>query len=79
MMGLFGAVVRGVSVRAAPLAKFCFGQDLGAVVRLPSAGCGAIDLTSFSLKTSVSSGVLAPSELGVDSWPMMADLAMAEC
>lgn len=79
MMGLFGAVVRGVSVRAAPLAKFCFGPDLGAVVRLLSACCGAIGLASFSLKTSVSSGVLAPSELGVDSWPIMADLAMAEC
>ena len=79
MMGLFGAVVRGVSVRAAPLAKFCFGQDLGAEVRLPSVCCVAIGLASFSLKTSASSGVLAPSELGVDSWPIMADLAMAEC
>ena len=78
-MGLLGAVVKGVSVRAAPLAKFCFGPDRGAVVRLPSAGCVPIGLTSLSLKTSISSGVLAPSELGVDSWPMMADLAMAEC
>ena len=78
-MGLFGAVVKGVSVRAAPLAKFCFGPDLEAVVRLPSAGCGPIGFTSLSLKTSISSGVLAPSEFGVDSWPMMADLAMAEC
>ncbi len=78
-MGLFGAVVKGVSVRADPLAKFCFGPDLGAVVRLPSADCGPGDLTSFSFITSISSGVLAPSELGVDSWLMMADLAMAEC
>ena len=78
-MGLFGAVVKGVSVRAAPLAKFCFVPDLGAVVRPPSVGCGPIGLTSLSLETSISSGVLAPSELGVDSWPMMADLAMAEC
>ena len=78
-MGLFGAVVKGVSVRAAPLEKFCFGPDLGAGIRLPSASCGPIGLTSLSLETSISSGVLAPSELGVDSWPMMADLAMAEC
>ena len=78
-MGLFGAVVKGVSVRAAPLKKFCFVPDLGAVVKPPSAGCGPIGLTSLSLETSISSGVLAPSELGVDSWPMMADLAIAEC
>ena len=66
-MGLFGAVVKGVSVRAAPLEKFCFGPDLGAGIRLPSTSCGPIGLTSLSLETSISSGVLAPSELGVDS------------
>ena len=65
MIGLFGAVVKGVSVRAAPLARRCFAPVVGAA-KLPSEGCVLGILLSFSFSISASSGVLAPSVLGVE-------------
>lgn len=66
-MGLFGAVVNGVSVKAEPFVPPCLLPCWGAAKLLPETGAPNALLTfSFSFNNSFSSGVLAPSELGVE-------------
>lgn len=64
-MGLFGAVVDGVSVKAEPFVPPCLPPLWGAAKLPPEAPKALLDL-SFSFDNSISSGVLAPSVLGVD-------------
>lgn len=67
IMGLFGAVVNGVSVKAEPLVPPCLLPCWGAAKLLPETGApNALLNFSFSFNNSFSSGVLAPSELGVE-------------
>lgn len=67
-MGLFGAVVEGVSVKAEPLVPPCLAPFWGAAKLPPETGAAkALFSFSFSFKNSFSSGVLAPSVLGVEN------------
>ena len=66
-MGLFGAVVDGVSVKAEPFVPPCLPPFGGAARLPPETGAPKALLNfSFSFNNSFSSGVLAPSVLGVD-------------
>ena len=67
IIGLFGAVVNGVSVKAEPFVPPCFAPFWGAA-RLPPGtdAPNALLNFSFSFNNSFSSGVLAPSVLGVE-------------
>lgn len=67
IMGLFGAVVNGVSVKAEPFVLPCLAPFWGAVKLPPETGAqNALLNLSFSLNDSISSGVVAPSVLGVE-------------
>ena len=72
-MGLLGAVVDGVSVKADPIVPHCL-PPCGEGARLPpkADAPNALLNFSFSFNNSLSSGVLAPSVLGVEKWLMMA-------
>lgn len=63
-MGLFGAVVDGVSVKAEPFVPPCLPPFWGAA-KLTGTAKALLDL-SFSFNNSFPSGVVAPSVLGVE-------------
>lgn len=66
-MGLFGAVVIGVSVKAEPFVPPCLAPFWGAAKLPPETGApNALLNLSFSFNSSFSSGVLASSVLGVE-------------
>ncbi len=66
-MGLFGAEATGVSVKAEPFVPHCLPPFWGASKLPPETGAPKALLSfSLSFKRSFSSGVLAPSVLGVE-------------
>ncbi len=67
IIGLFDAVVDGVSVKADPFVPPCLPPFWGAAKLPPEAvALNALLNFSFSFNASFSSGVLVPSVLGVE-------------
>ena len=73
-LGLFGAVVKGVSVRHTPIVVLCAGRGAARLASMvfPNDGLSGPTLARLS-------GVLTHSKLGVVKLLMMAVLAIVEC